>query len=64
MRSIPTSRTLTLEDAIEIWRRRWLGTAQHVLAAAYDVNPGRIAEVLTGKKFPTAKDIALKGRIN
>jgi len=62
MRSETISRRLTLEDAIEIWRRRWLGEAQHVLAAAFGVNQGRIADVLSGRRFPEAKEIALEGR--
>ncbi len=63
VRSLPMSRRLTLEDAIEIWRRRWLGESQHALAAAFGVNQGRIAEVLAGKKFPEAKALALQGRV-
>lgn len=57
-RANPVSRRLTLADAVEIWHRRSNGEAQHVLAAAYGVNPGRIAEVLSGKRFPEAEDIA------
>jgi hypothetical protein len=56
------SRRLTLEDAIEIHRRRWLGEAQHSLAAAFSVNQGRISEVLSGKLFPDAKHLALGGK--
>ena len=59
MRAKTISPQLTLEDAIEIHRRRWLGQAQHVIAAAFRVNPGRISEVLTGKRFPQAKAMAL-----
>ena len=62
MRSSPNSRRLTLEDAVEIWRRRWLGEAQHSIAAGFGVNPGRVAEVLAEKTFSKAKKIALKGR--
>jgi transcriptional regulator with XRE-family HTH domain len=58
MRAKPTSPPLTLDVAIEIWRRRSEGLAQHVLAAALGVNQGRISEVLTGKKFPEAKHLA------
>jgi hypothetical protein len=29
-----------------------------MLAAEFEVNPGRIAEVLSGKRFPNAKSIA------
>jgi phage tail protein X len=59
MRSQNVSRHLTLDDAVQIWRRRIAGEAQHVLAAEYYVNPGRIAEVLAGKRFPHARAIAL-----
>jgi hypothetical protein len=61
-RSQPVSRRLSSEDAVEIWRRRLQGEAQHVLAADFGVNPGRIAEVLTGKRFPEARGIAEKKR--
>jgi hypothetical protein len=57
-RSPPCSRKLTLDDAIAIWRRRGRGEAQHVLAADFGVNQGRIAEVLSGKRFPEAKRLA------
>lgn len=50
-RSPPVSPRLILDDAIEIHRRRWLGEAQHNIAAAFRVNPARVSEVLTGKNF-------------
>ena len=62
MRAAPSSRRLTFEDAIEIIRRRWLGESQHGLAAAFGVNPGRIAEVLSGKLHPGAADFAERGK--
>lgn len=62
MRAKRISPTLTLEDAVEIWRRHWLGEAQHLIAAAFSVNQGRISEVLSGRRFPEARDLALKGR--
>jgi hypothetical protein len=52
---------LTEADAVQVWRRRLAGEAQHKIAAAFDVNPGRIAEVLSGKKFPNARAIAFGG---
>lgn len=58
MRARVTSRHLTLSDAIEIWRRRSAGEAQHKIAAAYDVNQGRICEILSGRRFPAAKRLA------
>ncbi|MGH7097948.1 MAG: hypothetical protein ACREE4_09865, partial [Stellaceae bacterium] len=53
-----------LDDAIQIWHRRLAGDAQHVLAAEFGVNPGRIAEVLAGKRFPQARAIALGGNVS
>jgi hypothetical protein len=59
MRSGNVSARLTEADAVEIWRRRHSGEAQHILAAEFNVNPARIAEVLSGKRFPNARAIAL-----
>ena len=58
MRANPTSRLLTLSYAVEIWHRRSAGEAQHKIAAAFDVNQGRISEILSGKRFPAAKRLA------
>jgi hypothetical protein len=58
-RSQPSSPRLTLWDAIEIWKRRRLGEAIHHIAAAFRVNPGRICEVLSGKRFPEAEQLSL-----
>jgi hypothetical protein len=59
MRSQNVSRHLTLDDAVQIWLRRMAGDAQHVLAAEFKVNPGRIADVLASKRFQQARAIAL-----
>lgn len=40
---------LTFEDAILIWRVHWNGELQSRIAARFDVNQGRISEVLSGK---------------
>lgn len=61
MRSANVSSRLTEADAIEIWRRRLRGEAQHILAADFNVNPGRIAEILSGRRFPGARAIAVAG---
>jgi hypothetical protein len=58
VRASSVSRHLTLNDAIEIWRRRSNGEAQHKIAAAYEANQGRISEILSGKRFPAAKRLA------
>lgn len=58
MRSQPESRRLSLEDAIHIFRARGSGVACHVIAARLAVNPGRISEILHGRRFPEAKALA------
>ena len=58
MRARSISRRLTLSDAIQIHIRRRAGEAYSRLAAAFDVNPARIAEVLQGKLFPEAFALA------
>ena len=58
MRTNAVSRHLTLVDATEIWRRRRNGEVQHKVVAAFDVDQGRISEILTGKRFPAAKRLA------
>ena len=49
---------LSFEDAVDIWIRWWRGQYQHVIAAVYGVNQGRINEVLKGKLFPGSEMIA------
>lgn len=49
------SKSVTLEMAKEMWRLKQQGHLQSRIAAVVDVNPGRVSEVLTGKKFPEAK---------
>lgn len=58
MRAAKTSPALTCGDAVEIWRRRAQGEAQHAIAADLGVNQGRVSEVLSGKRFPEAKRLA------
>ncbi|PKP82977.1 MAG: hypothetical protein CVT79_02705 [Alphaproteobacteria bacterium HGW-Alphaproteobacteria-18] len=53
------SRVLTYEDAIEVWLMRWDGWLQSRIAAHFDVNQGRISEVLNGMRhFGSAADAA------
>jgi hypothetical protein len=55
------SRHLTEEDAVEIWIIHVEKRAfQSRIAAQFDVNQGRISEILTGKKFPGARAKALR----
>ncbi len=48
------SKSLTLKDAIEILKLRKQGHFQNRIAAKFDVNPGRISEIVKGKRFPEA----------
>ena len=50
------SKTVTFEMAREMWRLKREGHLQNRIAAVVDVNPGRVSEVLAGKKFPEARD--------
>lgn len=52
------SRRLTLADAIYIWRAYLAGAYQHRIAADLDVNPGRVNEVLKGKRYPESRMMA------
>jgi len=54
--------SLTFDDAIEVWLCHWQGQYQHVIAAHFQTNQGRINEILKGKRFPESRDAALKLR--
>ncbi len=51
---------LTPQDAVEIWIRHWAGEFQNRIAAHFDVNPGRVNEVLKGKRFSESEQIAYR----
>lgn len=51
---------LTFSDAVEIWLRLWRGEFQNRIAAAYDVNPGRINEISKETMHPGSREEALK----
>jgi hypothetical protein len=46
------SRKLSAQDAAIIKNRIRQGEFLHRIAADFDVNPGRISEIKTGKRFP------------
>lgn len=56
------SYTLTFDDAIAIWLRYWNGEFQNRIAASFDVNPGRVNDVLKGRKHEGSRDEAMKMR--
>lgn len=53
---------LTFDDAVIIWRRHWNGEFQNRIASAFDVNPGRVNEVLKGKLHPGSEQAAMRSR--
>lgn len=53
-----SSNRLSLEDAVTVWLRHWAGEFQHRIAARYDVNPGRINDVLKGRMHPESRALA------
>lgn len=55
----PPTYQLTFDDAVDIWDRHWSGEFQHRIAAAFDVNPGRVNEVLKGTKHAGSREAAL-----
>jgi hypothetical protein len=52
------SRRLTFDDAVKIIRLYDEGALQSRIAAQFDVNQGRVSEVVTGLKFQNARAIA------
>ena len=56
------SHKLTFNEAIEIWLLYWDGWFQNRIAAKYDVNPGRVNEVIHHHRHPGSYEMALKAR--
>lgn len=52
------SAKLTFNDAVQVWLRYWNGEFQNRIAAVFDVNPGRVNEILKGKRFPGSEAAA------
>lgn len=53
---------LTFEDAVIVWLRHWDGEYQHHIAASFGVNPGRVNDVLKGRKHKGSEDLAASKR--
>ena len=56
------SYTLTFDDAVHIWLRHWSGEYQNRIAASYDVNPGRVNDVLKERAHVGSRQAAAKIR--
>jgi predicted XRE-type DNA-binding protein len=49
---------LSFKDAVEVWLRHWAGEFQHRIAASYDVNQGRISDVINERLHIGSKKVA------
>ena len=56
------SRRLTLDDVMKIWPRIMRREFHSRIAADYDVNQGRIADIKKGRIFPEAWQRVFPGR--
>lgn len=56
------SRKLTFDDAVEVWLRHWRGEFQNRIAAHFDVNSGRVNEVLQETKHQGSRAVAASKR--
>ena len=52
-------RTLSFHEAVQVWLRYWSGEFQDRIAASFDVNPGRVSEVVKGHKHHGSREVAL-----
>ncbi|MGQ7792779.1 hypothetical protein ACUN0C_10255 [Faunimonas sp. B44] len=53
---------LTFDDAVSIWVRYWNGEFQHRIAASFDVNPGRVNDVIKGRRHRGSEQVAAAKR--
>ena len=51
-------RSLSFEEAVAVWRLYWRGVYQDRIAAMFDVNPGRVSEVVKRRKHIGSEDAA------
>ncbi len=54
------SHKLSFEDAVNMWIMSWQGEIQSRIAAHFDVNGGRISEVLNEKTHVGSRNEALR----
>lgn len=52
----------TFDDAVDVWSRSWSGEFQRKIAASYDVNQGRVNDVLKEKIHIGSKQVAASKR--
>ena len=52
--------TFTDEEAADVWLRSWSGQDGDDIAHDYRINPGRVSEVLNGKRNVGSRQVALR----
>lgn len=57
-----TMRNLNFDEAVQVWLRYWHGEYQDRIAAFFDVNPGRVNEVVKLRKHVGSREVALSLR--
>lgn len=55
----PVTRSLSEDDAVDVWIARWLRVRRKDLVQRYGCDPRRLYEVWEGRKHPGARDKAL-----
>lgn len=58
MTSNRTTKPLSFDDAVEVWLLHRSGWFQHRIAAKFDVNQGRISEVLKERAHRGSREAA------
>jgi hypothetical protein len=58
----PRKTKFTLEEAVDVWLRRWSGQYQHEIAAAYVINVRAVNQVLKEVTHVGSKEIAASRR--
>jgi predicted XRE-type DNA-binding protein len=58
MKGKTPSRKLTFEDAVVVWILHRKGEFQNRIANLFDVNPGRVNEVIKGSRHPGSREAA------
>jgi hypothetical protein len=54
-----SSPALSFDDAVEVWKRHFLGEKQHHIAQAFGVNQGRICEILNERRHIGSRLVAM-----
>lgn len=57
------NRRLSFDEAVQVWPRYWAGEYQDRIAASFDVNPGRVSEVVKERKHQGSREAASKLRL-